>query len=151
MKTRVMFAVLLLVTGSSCAHVPSKPAFGAEQEIRAALDTQVRAWNAGDLRGFMEGYLPSARTRFQSGGDVFLGWQIVFDRYQKRYRDRAAMGRLTFSEVEITVLAPDAALVVGRWRLERAQDTPSGLFTLLYRRTSAGWRIVHDHTSAAAP
>ena len=151
MKTRILFAALLLVTGSGCAHVPSKPAFGAEQEIRAALDTQVRAWNTGDLRGFMEGYLPSARTRFQSGGDVFLGWQTVFDRYQKRYRDRAAMGRLTFSEVEITVLAPDAALVVGRWRLDRAQDTPSGLFTLLYRRTSAGWRIVHDHTSAAAP
>ena len=99
----------------------------------------------------MEGYLSSARTRFQSGGDVFLGWQTVFDRYQKRYRDRTAMGRLTFNEVEVTVLAPGAALVVGRWRLERAQDTPSGLFTLLYRRTSAGWRIVHDHTSAAAP
>ena len=151
MKTRILFAALLLVTGSGCALVPSKPATGAEHEIRAALDAQVRAWNAGDLRGFMEGYLPSARTRFQSGGDVFLGWQTVFDRYQKRYGDRTAMGRLTFNEVEVTVLAPGAALVVGRWRLERAQDTPSGLFTLLYRRTSAGWRIVHDHTSAAAP
>src|SRR5437879_13305661 len=83
MKTRILFAALLLVTGSGCAHVPSKPLTGAEHEIRAALDAQVRAWNAGDLRGFMEGYLPSARTRFQSGGDVFLGWQTVFDRYQK--------------------------------------------------------------------
>src|SRR5438128_4928059 len=147
MKTRVMFAVLLLLVCNGCANMSSTPAPTDESAIRAVLDAQVRAWNAGDLRGFMEGYLPSARTRFQSGGDVFLGWQTVFDRYQKRYRDRTAMGRLIFNEVEVTVLAPDAALVVGRWRLERAQDTPSGLFTLLYRRTSAGWRIVHDHTS----
>ena len=113
------------------------------------LDAQVRAWNAGDLRGFMEGYARSDRTRFQSGGDVSLGWQTVFDRYQKRYGDRASRGVLKFSEVEVTVLAPKEALAFGRWRLERAHDAPSGLFTLLFRRTSIGWRIVHDHTSAA--
>ena len=113
------------------------------------LDAQVRAWNAGDLRGFMEGYAKSERTRFQSGGDVSLGWQTVFDRYQKRYGDRASMGVLKFSEVEVTTFAPNAALAFGRWRLERAQDAPSGLFTLLFRRTSTGWRIVHDHTSTA--
>jgi ketosteroid isomerase-like protein len=139
---------LLLLVCSGCAHMPSTAAT-AEPEIRAVLDAQVRAWNAGDLRGFMEGYARSERTRFQSGGEVSLGWQTVFDRYQKRYGDRASMGLLKFSEVEVTVFAPDAALAVGRWRLERAQDAPSGLFTLLFRRASAGWRIVHDHTSTA--
>jgi len=146
---RVPFAVLLLLGAGGCAHMSSKPEVGAEQEIRAVLDAQVRAWNAGDLRGFMEGYARSDRTRFQSGGDVSLGWQTVFDRYRKRYGDRASMGVLKFSEVEVTVLAPDAAFAVGRWRLERAQDAPTGLFTLLFRRGSAGWRIVHDHTSTA--
>ena len=142
------FAVLLLLMCNGCAHLSSKPAVGAEQQVRAVLDSQVRAWNAGDLRGFMEGYARSDQTRFQSGGDVSLGWQTVFDRYQKRYSDRARMGILKFSEVEVTTLAPDVALAFGRWRLERAQDAPSGLFTLLFRRTSSGWKIVHDHTSA---
>jgi ketosteroid isomerase-like protein len=59
------------------------------------------------------------------------------------------MGVLSFSEVEVTALSPDAAFAFGRWRLERAQDAPSGLFTLLCRRAPGGWRIVHDHTSAA--
>jgi ketosteroid isomerase-like protein len=145
----IPFAILLLLVCNGCAHVSSKPEVGAEQQVRAVLDAQVRAWNAGDLRGFMEGYARSDRTRFQSSGNVSLGWQTVFDRYQKRYGDRTRMGVLNFSEVEVTVLAPDAALAVGRWRLERAQDAPSGLFTLLFRRTPAGWRIVHDHTSAA--
>ncbi len=142
-------AVLLLLVCNGCAHMSSKTAVGAEQQVRAVLDEQVRAWNAGDLRGFMEGYAQSDRTRFQSGDTVSLGWQTVFDRYQKRYGDRTSMGHLQFSEVEVTVLDPEVALVFGRWRLERAQDAPSGLFTLLFRRTSAGWRIVHDHTSAA--
>ena len=144
----VPFAVLLLLACSGCAHMPSTAAT-AEPEIRAVLDAQVRAWNAGDLRGFMEGYARSDQTRFQSGGDVSLGWQTVFNRYQKRYGDQASMGVLKFSEVEVRILAPDAAFAVGRWRLDRAQDAPSGLFTLLFRRQSAGWRIVHDHTSAA--
>ena len=113
------------------------------------LDAQVRGWNAGDLRGFMEGYARSERTRFQSGGEVSLGWQTVFDRYRKRYADRAAMGRLDFPELEVTVLGPDAAMAFGRWRLQRAQDSPTGLFTLLLRRMGDGWRIVYDHTSAA--
>jgi len=142
-------AVLLLLVCNGCAHMSSKPAVGAEQQVRAVLDEQVRAWNAGDLRGFMEGYAQSDRTRFQSGDTVSLGWQTVFDRYQKRYGDRASMGILRFSEVDVSMLTPDVALAFGRWRLERAQDAPSGLFTLLFRRTSAGWRIVHDHTSAA--
>ena len=140
---------LLLLVCNGCAHLPSTTAASAESEIRAVLEAQVRAWNAGDLRGFMEGYARSDRTRFQSGGDVSLGWQTVFDRYQKRYGDRANMGVLKFSEVAVNVLAPDTALVYGRWRLERAQDAPSGLFTLLFRHAPAGWRIVHDHTSAA--
>jgi ketosteroid isomerase-like protein len=28
---------------------------------------------------------------------------------------------------------------------------PHGRFTLIFYKTPDGWRIVHDHTSAAAP
>ena len=120
-----------------------------EAAIQAALDRQVREWNAGNLAGFMETYAKSDQTRFASGGDISLGWQTVFERYQKKYGTRAAMGTLSFSELEITPLGPDAALAFGRWHLKRETDAPSGLFTLLFRKTSGGWRIVHDHTSAA--
>jgi ketosteroid isomerase-like protein len=99
----------------------------------------------------MGGYAKSGTTRFASGGDITRGWQTVFDRYVKRYGDRAAMGRLTFTELEITVLAPDRAEVFGHWRLDREKDTPHGLFTLLMHKTADGWRVVHDHTSSATP
>ena len=51
----------------------------------------------------------------------------------------------------VTELSPDAALLFGHWQLTRAHDTPHGLFTLLVRRTPAGWKIFADHTSSASP
>ncbi len=59
-------------------------------------------------------------------------------------------GMLTFSDIEITLLSPHSTDVVGRWKLQRAKDRPHGLFTLIFKRLPEGWRIVLDHTSAAA-
>ena len=117
--------------------------------VQAVLDEQVKDWNEGNIEKFMRGYYRADTTRFASGGDISRGWQTVFERYKTKYPDRAAMGKLTFSDIETTVLSADAALVFGRWRLERVKDKPSGLFTLLFRKTPEGWQIVHDHTSAA--
>jgi ketosteroid isomerase-like protein len=138
---RRLLLALLLVGCSSPARV--------ERQVRGLLDQQVRQWNAGDLEGFMQTYWRSEQTRFQSGGEVSLGWQPLLERYRQRYADRAAMGKLDFPELRVVVLAPDAALAYGRWGLQRAHDTPGGVFTLLLRRTAEGWRIVYDHTSAA--
>lgn len=113
------------------------------------LDEQVKDWNEGSIEKFMRAYQRADTTRFASGGDISQGWQTVFERYKMKYTDKAAMGKLTFSDLETTVLSSDSALVFGRWRLEREKDEPSGLFTLLFRKTPEGWRIVHDHTSAA--
>lgn len=117
--------------------------------VRAVLFEQEKDWNAGDTEKFMRGYLRSEQTRFASGGNVTLGWQAVLERYQRTYSDKAAMGKLTFSDLDISVIAEDGALAFGRWHLRREKDELSGLFTLLFRKTSDGWRIVHDHTSAA--
>jgi ketosteroid isomerase-like protein len=116
-------------------------------EVRAVLDAQVAAWNRGDIEGFMDGYARSNETVFVSGDKVTRGWQTVLDRYKKGYDTREKMGRLAFSELEITPLGKTSAVALGRWQLTRAQDAPHGRFTLILRRTNAGWRIVHDHTS----
>ena len=121
----------------------------SEAAIRAVLNVQRDAWNRGDIEGYMEGYDRSPDTVFVSGDRINRGWQMVLDRYKKSYDSREKMGVLTFSDVEITMLSKDAAVVLGRWRLKRASDEPHGTFTLLFRKTKAGWKIVHDHTSSA--
>jgi ketosteroid isomerase-like protein len=117
--------------------------------VRAVLDAQVAAWNRGDIDAFMEGYWRSPETVFISGDSVTRGWQTVLDRYRARYDSRDKMGTLSFLEIEIKALSRDAAVAFGRWQLKRAADTPHGRFTLVFRRTKDGWRIVHDHTSSA--
>jgi ketosteroid isomerase-like protein len=97
----------------------------------------------------MNGYARSATTVFVSQDEVSRGWETVRDRYRVKYSDRTKMGILTFSEIEVTMISPDAAVVLGRWRLKRTSDEPHGRFTLIFKRLSEGWRIVHDHTSAA--
>src|SRR6266699_3409560 len=120
-------------------------------EIRSVLQAQQDAWNRGDIDGFMNGYARSASTVFISEDTVRRGWETVRDRYREKYSNRAKMGTLTFSNLEITPLASDVAVVLGRWKLKRAQDEPHGRFTLIFRCLPKGWLIVHDHTSAAPP
>ena len=135
---------LALVSGAVGASA-AEPS--ATAQILQILQTQAEAWNRGDIDAFMQTYAPVPELRFASGGNVTYGWQPTLERYKQRYPDRAAMGTLTFSDLTVTELAPDAALVFGHWQLQRAKDSPSGLFTLLVRRTATGWKIFADHTS----
>ena len=115
------------------------------------LDAQAAAWNRGNIDEYMNGYARSGATRFVSGDTLTRGWKTVRDRYAKKYDSREKMGTLTFSDVQIEQLGRDTAVVVGRWKLSRRNDKPHGRFTLIFRRLPEGWRIVHDHTSAATP
>jgi len=116
--------------------------------VRAVIEAQAAAWNRGDVNGYMEGYAKEEATTFVSGDTLTRGWQTVHDRYQARYDTREKMGTLTFSELEFKPLSEFYLMATGRWQLTRAGDTPHGRFTLIFRRTNAGWRIVHDHTSS---
>lgn len=120
-----------------------------EAAIRAALTAQADAWNRGDLDAFMDGYERSSTLRFASGDNITYGWQQTLDRYRARYPDRAAMGILSFSDIDIEVLSKHSAIAFGHWALKRGGDAPRGLFTLLLHKTDTGWKITRDHTSAA--
>ena len=113
------------------------------------MNAQVAAWNRGDIDGFMDGYLRSDKIEFVSAGKVTRGWQTVRDRYHRKYERREKMGTLTFSEIKVSSLNATNALVQGRWSLRRKADQPHGSFVLIFRRTPAGWRIVHDQTESA--
>lgn len=135
----LFFSILGLVSTAIAQGDPAK-------EIRRVMDDQAAAWNRGDLEAFMKGYWNSEKLVFV-GSEVTRGWQPTLDRYKRTYGTREKMGALTFSDLEITVLSKDAAIVLGSWSLARASDNPHGKFTLVFRKFKDGWRIVMDHTS----
>jgi ketosteroid isomerase-like protein len=150
MTTRTVLACFLIAAiVGSISILAQSPNANVVSQIQAVLNAQQESWNRGDIDAFMNGYWRSEETVFVSGDEVTRGWQKVLDRYKKKYSDRAKMGTLTFSNLEITPLSTDSALGLGSWKLKREQDQPHGRFTLIFRRFPDGWRIVHDHTSTA--
>lgn len=125
------------------------PAATEKAAIQRVLDDQAAAWNKKDLPGFMKGYLESDELSFFSGNTKIKGWKATLERYQKRYQaDGKEMGTLAFSELSIEMLGADHALVRGRFSLKLTNESPTGIFSLVMRKTPAGWRIIHDHTSS---
>jgi ketosteroid isomerase-like protein len=155
----VLISGVILFAPANARSDSAPKAFGGKQadhtsavsEIRSVLHMQQDAWNRGDIDRFMDGYAHSKDTVFISEDTVRRGWKTVRDRYREKYSDRTKMGLLTFSDLEIVSLSPDSVVALGRWKLQRANDRPHGRFTLIFRRLPEGWRIVHDHTSAAPP
>ncbi len=144
MKKTVLALSLLLISSISLLAQNTKDS----SAIRKIMDDQAAAWNRADLEAFMTiGYWRSEKLKFVSGDKITLGWQQTLDNYKKTYGTGDKMGKLTFSDLDITILSKDAAFVVGSWSLAREKDNPKGKFTLLFRKLKEGWRIVADHSS----
>jgi ketosteroid isomerase-like protein len=119
--------------------------------VERVLRTQQEAWNRHDLEGFMAGYWRSPELTFFSEGKEQDGWDATIERYLAKYSSPGhEMGKLEFSGLRVEVLSQDSAFVRGGWKLTMSDGkTPHGLFTLVFRKFPQGWKIVHDHTSAA--
>ncbi len=120
-----------------------------QEDIRAVMNTQVAAWNRGDIAGFASTYENSPKLLFV-GKSLAHGYQEMLARYKREYPTPAKMGKLAFTGLEVDVLSPEWANVVGHFRLDRAKTqggSADGVFTLLFHRTAQGWRILQDHTS----
>ena len=144
----IVTGLLLTLFPLPNSSVPLGDAAEDQVAIRKILDAQQAAWNQGNVDAFLEGYWHSPDLTFSGSGGIARGWDGVLARYKKNYPDRAAMGRLDFSDLEFRFLGKDAALVLGHWHLSRAQGDVGGVFSLVWQRFPEGWRIIHDHTSA---
>jgi uncharacterized protein (TIGR02246 family) len=124
--------------------------FAQTEEIRTMLAKSQTMWNRGDLAAFVTDYEDAPETTFIGREVVRGGTKAILDRYRRRYPNREAMGTLTFSEIATRPLAPGLVLTTGKYDLKRTPaggGDASGRFTLVIRKTPAGWKIIHDHSS----
>ncbi|MGE0547329.1 MAG: nuclear transport factor 2 family protein [Kofleriaceae bacterium] len=142
-----------LVTACATAPTPVRRfAPDDRADVERVLADQAAAWNRGDLAGYMAGYAKTPSLIFTSGSKVRRGWQTAFDHYRARYgKDPSAMGNLRFEIQQVDSVGADGAVVLGTWILTDTKHAGSGVFSVVFERRPEGWRIIHDHTSAAAP
>lgn len=138
-------AVPLLVAGCTTAQPPPDPTHA----IQAMLDATAAAWNGGEFERFVSDYAQEPTTSFVAGGKVHYGFDWIRDNYAPRFAFGADRDSLRFASLEARPLGTDHALATARYVLFRQDSvTSSGVFTLVLRRESGGWKILHDHTNA---
>jgi hypothetical protein len=149
MTTKIATAGLLILLAACQPHrkeVTNTPNPLDEKAIREVLDKQVTAWNQNDIEGFMQGYWKSDSLLF-IGSKIANGWDSTLARYKRSYPDKAAMGILRFEIMRVDFISSDSYLITGNYFLTREKDSPSGVFTLLFKKKNGQWVAVYDHTA----
>jgi uncharacterized protein (TIGR02246 family) len=122
-------------------------------EIEQVLDLSMNAWNSGDLAGFLDCYEVSPQTSYLTSDRIVIGYTEIASVYAERFDtvSAARRGELSLSLTRVIPLSAEHSLAIGRYLLSRDESyggPGDGVFSLVLRKTSAGWRIAADHTSA---
>ena len=144
MKALAAGLALLLIAAPASATSPARE----RAAILAVIGRMETAWNRGDFAGYMAGF-KKPDVIFVSGGKFQDGWQGTLDHYVRDYGgspDRR--GKLHFYNMKVDILAPDAAMLVGQYRLERGTRVTEGVNTRLFRKIDGKWLITMNHVSA---
>jgi ketosteroid isomerase-like protein len=116
--------------------------------ILRTVDRMEAAWNRGDFKGYMAGF-KKPDVIFVSGGKFQKDWQGTLDHYVRDYGGSAERrGKLHFYNMKVDILAPDAAMLIGQYRLVRGKRVTEGVNTRLFRKFGGKWLITMNHVSA---
>jgi uncharacterized protein (TIGR02246 family) len=139
------FAALALV--AVAAPVSASPAQD-RTAILSVIQRMEDAWNRGDFRGYMAGF-KNPDVIFVSGGKFQQGWQGTLDHYVRDYGGSPERrGQLHFYNMKVDLLAPNAAMLIGQYRLIRGTRVTEGVNTRLFKKFHGHWLITMNHVSA---
>ncbi len=114
--------------------------------IEQILAKQEKAWNDGDIPTFMIGYWENDSLVFVGKSGLAYGYAKNLANYKKNYPDTTYMGKLHFDIINLKPLGKAHYFVIGKWHLKRTIGDVGGYFTLLFKKTKNGWKIIADHT-----
>ena len=129
--------------------VPAAASPGADRAaILTVINRMEGAWNRGDFPGYMAGF-KKADVVFISGGKFQDGWQGTLDHYVRDYGGSPERrGQLHFYNMKVEILSPEAAMLVGQYRLIRGSRVTEGVNTRLFHKIAGHWLITMNHVSA---
>jgi uncharacterized protein (TIGR02246 family) len=125
---------------------PASALEAARQGAMALLAHGAAAWNRGDLAGFMSDY--TADASFVTPRQVLHGRAEIQSRYAPRFASGGVRDSLSFQDLEVDLLAPDALNAIAYYVLQRGDSVVArGPTSLVMRRSGGRWYIAHDHSS----
>lgn len=147
-----LLAFLVIAGPSASVSLAAVPAAARPRsdkaEILKVIDRMESSWNRGDFRGYMAGF-KNPDVVFVSGGKFQAGWQGTLDHYVRDYGGSPERrGHLHFYNMKIELLASDAAMLIGQYRLTRGSLVTEGVNTRLLRKIKGHWLITMNHVSA---
>lgn len=146
MRRRAFLAAGLASLATPALAAPSNAM--EEAAIRRVIADMEAAWNRGDFKGYMAGFL-NPGVVFVSKGRFQDGWQGTLDHYERDYGGAPERrGRLRFHDIRVEMLAPDAAQLVSRYELLRPEHPQYGINTRLMRKVRGRWVTALNHVSA---
>lgn len=135
---------------SSCSNA-EKIEFEKDKVIEVIskqMSEQEHCWNTGDLECFMQHYWHSDSLMFIGKSGLTYGWQQTLDNYISGYPDKAAMGKLKFTNEVKEFIDKETVQVIGQWELQRdSLDNLGGYYSLIWKMKDGKWVIVSDHSS----
>jgi ketosteroid isomerase-like protein len=148
---RAIVSACLLLVLSATPALAAAAAEDAPAQIRGVIARMEEAWNRGDFRGYMEGF-ENPGVKFVSRGRMQADWQATLDHYVRDYGgDPDKRGHLHFSDIQVEMLAPDAAQLISHYHLEKPVDAQDGINTRLMRKVGGRWVIALNHVSSKEP
>ena len=119
-----------------------------EQVIEQVLMDQTKAWNSGDLDGFMDAYWNNENLTFSGAGGTTVGYEDTYANYRDRYPE-GKMGQISFKDLKTEMVGEESAIVTGRFDHQLPDEKVKGNFSLVLKILDGKWKIIHDHTSVA--
>ena len=138
----LLFNLLALTIHANAQTVAARSKAAA---IIAAMNNSANDWNKGNLDNFMKMYIDSSTMMYPTGP---VGLSSIRELYEQKYfNGKMPKQKLYYSEMKVTMLGENYALLTGKFTLS-GNNLPerSGRYSLVMIWTKNGWKILHDHS-----
>ena len=154
-KTIVLITLILAFSASVFGQTARSRAIARakaiEKEVNAAFQKLVSGIREVDADKVMSVYDNGPRTLFFNyNGSATIGWENMNANRKASYSKRSNV-TLEVTGLRVEVLSPTSAYVSCKWKqtqeYEGSLEQSSGRMTLIFKKKSGAWKILHLHTS----
>lgn len=146
--------ILLLVAALPVTAFAQAPAANPRQEVLGLVRAYADALNRSGITSYVDMYAQRPDLIVVNDGDISRGWDALRNGANEMMGTEGTF-RISVGAVDVMTVRTD--LVIAVFPFVMTVSTPEGptqvrgAMTLVFERSSQGWRIIHDHTSTAAP